>query len=927
MLIGFQVRHQTARATVVTEPARVSPTDQPNIILIFSDDAGYNEFGFNTAWTGSSSNFLTPSLDTLAAQSIVMFSGYVTSPLCSPSRAGMLTGQYEQRFGYERNTSCGLNSNDALAAGQTLISHYLRDLGYTTGVIGKWHLGSVDGRNRPLDMGFDEFFGTLSGGRNYWGYGNNDNDCNSIRRSISGDEVKIETIWVTEGDSSLYDPTRGRYLTDAFNEEAVDFINNHAGDTNPFFLYLPYTATHVPSQAKQQDLAIFPSLSDPERTFAAMAYAMDRGIGNIMAALQANGIDDSTIVVFVNDNGGPEEQRNIPFRGYKGSTWEGGIRVAYTIMVPGLQPMTLDTPVTTRDLVATLVTAAGGDISTLDLDGVDLMPFLDGSDTSDPHEILFWRYNTNWAVRRGDWKLTRPLYTEPVMLYNLANDREETTDVQSQNPTIAAELLRELTYWEATLDKPHWTVAGDRNRFDHFVYRQDQVPFGAWHMQDIWREADTTNIVTMFNEDAYANAILEFTIHNDGNYSSNNNKARMTGQTFMLNQMRLTGEFTAATDYTGTINGRPLVLVSNLGGQEPRIQLDATSSGTGNSFTFHIDNDMELLHDLEITGDGTQDFIVRGSIRDFYDPRSITKTGTSRLTLTGNITCSGNMVVSGGEVVLQSAVAAIDGATSLEVDTSGAFTFAEGTVAVDVVSISQDGTFGFTGGTLKTSSVLGNLVNNGGTFAPGDSTALTTITGDYTQSAGTLEIEIEGLIAGDEFDQLQIIGDLSAGGVLQVDLGENYVPQIGQIFQIVMADYVDGTFQFDSPVDSSDNDIFAIRYNTNSIELEVVNDVTDVPGSSAVPVVTLLEQNTPNPFNPSTVIRFSIAKPGWVGLVVYNVVGSPIRVLVNGVRYADRYEVTWDGKDDNGGDVASGVYMYVLDAPGYSETKKMVLLK
>ena len=142
-----------------------------------------------------------------------------------------------------------------------------------------------------------------------------------------------------------------------------------------------------------------------------------------------------------------------------------------------------------------------------------------------------------------------------------------------------------------------------------------------------------------------------------------------------------------------------------------------------------------------------------------------------------------------------------------------------------------------------------------------------------------------------------------------------------------MADYVDGTFQFDSPVDSNNNDIFAIRYNANSIELEVVNVVTDVPGSSAVPVVTLLEQNAPNPFNPSTVIRFSIAKPGWVGLVVYNVVGSPIRVLVNGVRHADRNEVKWDGKDDNGLDVASGVYMYVLDAPGYSETKKMVLLK
>jgi hypothetical protein len=777
-------------------------------------------------------------------------------------------------------------------------------------------------------MDFDEFFGFLSGGRHYWGSGNNDNDEDSIRRAIGGDEVKIETIWVTEGDSSLYDPIMGRYLTDAFSEEAVEFINNHASDANPFFLYLSYTAPHIPLQAKQQDLAIFPSLLEPERTFASMTYAMDRGIGDIMAALQANGIKDSTIVVFFNDNGGPDEQRNTPFRGLKGETLEGGIRVAYTILVPGLQPMTLDTPVTTRDLVATLVAVAGGDISTLDLDGVDLMPFLDGSDTSDPHEILFWRYTSNWAVRRGDWKLTRIL-TEPVALYNIANDLGETTDVQSQNPTIIAELLREFTYWEANLDKPHWGGYGadDRNRFDHFVYRQEHVPLGTWHMQDIWREAGTTNIVTLFHEDGYANTILEFTIHNDGNYSSRNNKTRLSGQTFMLNQVRLTGDFTAAMDRTGTIKGYPLLLVNNLNGQGPRIQLDATSSGTSNSFTFYIDNDMDLLHDLEIMGDGTQDFLIRGNIRDFYDPRSVIKTGTSRLMLTGNITCGGNMVVSCGEVILQGTGAAIDGAASLAVDSSGTFTLSDGTVAVDLVDISQDGTFDFTGGTLKTSSILGSLINNGGTFTPGDSTALTTITGGYTQNAGTVEIEIEGLIAGDEFDQLQITGDLSAGGVLQVVLGENYVPQIGQIFQIVTANHVYGTFQFDSPVDLNSNDIFAIQYNSNSIELEVVNDVTDVSGSSAVPVVTLLEQNAPNPFNPFTVIRFSIAKPGLVRLVVYDVVGRPVRLLVNGVHQADRYEVTWDGRDDSGRGVASGVYMYVLDAPGYSETKKTVLLK
>ena len=805
--------------------------EKPNIILIFSDDAGYNEFGFNTSRTGSSSNMLTPNLDTLAQQSVVMSNGYVSAPVCSPSRAGLLTGQYQQRFGYERNTSNGLSAADGLAAGQTLISHQLQNLGYTTGVVGKWHQGSVDGVNRPLDMGFDEFFGMFKGSRSYWGIGNNNNEVASIRRSIGGEEVIIETTWVNEGDPNLYDPTNGRYLTDAFSEESVAFIDNHAADSDPFFLYLPYSATHGPNHAKQQDLDQFPGLSGTEQKIAAMTLALDRGVGGIMDALQANGIDDNTIVVFANDNGGAGGHDNAPLRGSKGSTWEGGTRVAYTIMAPGLQPVTFDGPVTTRDLLPTFVSAAGGDVSQLDTDGVNLMPFLNGTETGDPHEILFWRHTVDWAVRRGDWKLVRT-DGNAMALYNLAADLGETTDLQVQEPTVFAELLREFTNWETTLDKPHWGSFGanNRNRFDHFVFRVDQAATANWSDPDLWRESGTTNNATMLDEDAYANAILEFGTHDNGSYSAINDLTRMTGLTFMLNEVRLTGDFAGVANHAGTVSGNALLFVNNQSGQAPKIQLDATASGTSSSFAFQLNNDIELLHDLEITGNGTQDFVVGGNISDFFDPRNVTKTGTSSVTLAGNNTFAGSLSVQGGEVIVSGAAAAIDGASSLTIGNGGTFTLDEGTVSVSQVDNSSGGTFNFNGGTLKTPSVLGTLNNNGGTFAPGNSPTITMVSGDYTQSSGALEIEIGGLVVGDDYDRLDIAGTLNAAGSLQVELINNFQPTLGQTFTIVTANAINGTFNFISPIDDMGEDVFGISYDNQAIYLEVVSDAFHLDG-------------------------------------------------------------------------------------------------
>ncbi|MHC5016812.1 MAG: sulfatase-like hydrolase/transferase, partial [Planctomycetota bacterium] len=269
---------------------------------------------------------------------------------------------------------------------------------------------------------------------------------------------------------------------------------------------------------------------------------MDRAIGKVLDALLSHGIDDNTIVVFTNDNGGPAWSDNSPFRGFKGSTWEGGIRVPFVLRDPGLPGgIEYDRPVSTLDLTPTLLAAAGGDIPTTD--GVDLAPYLAGQLQGDPHDTLFWRKLQNWAVRDGDWKLVESNGTGLIELFDLASDPGEENDLAGQNGAIVDDLLRKLTLWETGLDKPRWGQAGanDRNLFDHFLFSA-QDDFGTWSLGDAWLREDTLQIVTMNTDDAYANAILEFPVASDS-YEAHNDMTRMTGQTFMLNEIRCTGDF------------------------------------------------------------------------------------------------------------------------------------------------------------------------------------------------------------------------------------------------------------------------------------------------------------------------------------------------------------------------------------------------
>ena len=782
---------------------------RPNIVIMISDDAGYNNFGFAAALNGASTPMETPNLDALAQQSVVLRQGYVAAPVCASSRAGLLTGQYQQLFGFEDNIGPynGSSPNQGLVPEQITVAQRLKDLGYSTGAIGKWHEGFLQGYNRPLDKGFDEFYGILSGGRSYWS-----ESTSNINFSIMKNNQFYETQYRVEGDHSKYDPVKGRYVTDAWGEEAVNFIDAHADDENPFFLYLAYTAPHSPndlSQAKTDDLAHFASIaSDQQRAMAAITYAMDRSIGDVLGALNSNGIDDNTIVVFMNDNGPLSNNGDSsPMYGWKGTTFEGGIRVPFLVKGPGLQPGVYDGPVTAYDILPTFVNAAGGDASQIPTDGFDVMPLLAGVETDDPHEALFWRNWDAWAVRDGDWKLTTGITNpdgtrnNPVKLVNLAtNISELTPNIAAQHRDVEALLLSKLAHWEATLAKPKWGALGalNQNTFDHFVFRADQATATNWSAAAAWRQAGTTTNATMTRGDPYANGIFEFTVRNDADYTASNDMVRISRQTFMLNQLRLTGDFNGAANHQGTLNGNALLFVKGLSGQLPQLRLDATANGTPAGFTFQLQNEVQLLDDLEITGNGTQDFVIAGRIRDFYvptapasvvnlitTPHNVRKTGTSKVTFAGTNTFAGTLTIEAGELAVSGAAAAIDGAASITIQAGGKLALHSGTIKTPSLIAASGSAFQFDGGTLMVTNVNGSLANTGGTLAPGMSTAISSISQDFSQTSGGLQIELGGTTAGTGFDKLMVGGSALLAGFLEVQLVNGFNPSLAQSFQIL----------------------------------------------------------------------------------------------------------------------------------------------
>ncbi len=432
-----------AMAVGISVSAWAASSEKPNVVLLFADDAGYGDFGFH-----DSKHFKTPNLDRLAESGVRLTNFYVTGATCGPSRAGMLAGRYQQRFGFEEINVPGIMSENGKLNGDEMglptdfdtMGDYMQDLGYRTAVFGKWHMGVAD-RYHPLKRGFDEFYGFRGGARDFWAYKN--------------PKRTAHENWI-ERNFEEYAEHEG-YLTDVLADETVAFIERNKDQ--PFFAYVSFTAVHTPMQADPKDKHLFPELEGDRRTVAQMTLSMDRACGKIMDRLEELGLAENTIVIFSNDNGGPMDKNgssNYPFSGVKGTQLEGGIRVPGLVSWPAKLPkgQTYDQPMITLDFIPTFIAAAGGVVEESDaLDGVDMVPYLLGENEGRPHQTLHWKMETRGAIRDGDWKLIR-FPDRPAELFNIAEDPAEQNDLAAKHPDVVKDLFKKQFAWEMELERP-----------------------------------------------------------------------------------------------------------------------------------------------------------------------------------------------------------------------------------------------------------------------------------------------------------------------------------------------------------------------------------------------------------------------------------------------------------------------------------------
>jgi len=427
---------------------------KPNILLIVGDDMGYADIGVQGA-----TDIRTPHLDALAQHGTRFSSGYVTGPYCSPTRAALLTGRYQQRFGHEFNSGPPETApaTFGLPLTEKTLADRLKAAGYRTAMVGKWHLGFRP-ELHPMKRGFDEYFGFLGGAHSYL--------------DSRGDKANP----ILRGTEPVDEPA---YLTDAFRREALGFIDRRAAGTDPWFLYLAFNAVHAPMHATPTYLDRYKDIADERRrSYAAMMSAMDDAVGALIQKLRDLKIEEQTLILFVSDNGGPpvNGSNNGPLRGHKSSTWEGGVRVPFLMQWKGQVPAgkVYAQPVIQMDLHATALAAAGiQDQQALKLDGVDLVPYLKDQKTGPPHEALYWRFGPQMAIRMGDWKLVKAReprgtaveeFENPgidadlagAQLFNLATDMGEKVNLAQKEPARVKALETAWKKWRATLEEPRW---------------------------------------------------------------------------------------------------------------------------------------------------------------------------------------------------------------------------------------------------------------------------------------------------------------------------------------------------------------------------------------------------------------------------------------------------------------------------------------
>jgi arylsulfatase A-like enzyme len=442
-------------ATVVPWSGLAAASESPNIIAILADDMGYGDLGC----TGSTT-IKTPHIDRLAVAGTFCSQAYVASPVCSPSRAGLLTGRDPRRFGYEGN----LNGNPkeyptrpdclGLPVGEHTLADHLKSAGYRTGLVGKWHLGN-GGHFHPNQRGFDHFCGMLDGSHSYFPASGK----NHIERN--GQPVTTFT---------------SSYLTDFFTDEAIRWMSSPdaANPAKPFFLFLSFNAPHSPMEATEEDLKLYSHIGDENRRiYAAMMHAMDRGIGRILDWLKKSGKDSNTLIVFFSDNGGATNNSswNGHLSGAKGVLLEGGIRVPMIWSWPGRIPAGKrhDSPVSSLDLLPTFLAAA--DAKPLSpsaprphedpanckratelygaYDGINVLPLF-AATTPPPERTLFWRLQGQLAVLYGANKLIVPCH-RPPQLFQPKEDPGEAIDLSAKRTDTMKDLFKRLGEWESSL--------------------------------------------------------------------------------------------------------------------------------------------------------------------------------------------------------------------------------------------------------------------------------------------------------------------------------------------------------------------------------------------------------------------------------------------------------------------------------------------
>jgi len=467
--------------------------DHPNVIVILADDLGYGDVGFNGC-----PDIPTPNIDALAANGASCPAGYVTHCYCAPSRAGLLTGRHPARFGFEGGPpEDNPNPLLGLPLAESTLPQYLKPAGYVSGIIGKWHLG-FSPLMFPLVRGFDEFFGFLDGASVYY----NSN--------------------VYSGYTLIHETT---YLTDAFTEQAVSFINNHA--TQPFFLYLAYNAPHTPYQTPPDIyMQRVNYITNRDRQlYAAMICALDDGVGQVVQTLTANNILNNTLIFFLSDNGAPFDRKfegttnsNLPLRGYKEDMLEGGIRIPFAVQWPArLAPNTVYSGVVSSlDIIPTVASAAGVTLpSDRVFDGMDIMPYLTRLHRPQDRN-LFWRwfglgdtgpleaFNSIWAVRSGSLKLVveRAKDTLPPALYDLSKDIGETTDLANLRPNDVATLQDFYNHWELNAVPTLWQKDSD-NQMLPLVMAGDWNGYNINDTHYPWAFSEITAPDTTGTPDAY----------------------------------------------------------------------------------------------------------------------------------------------------------------------------------------------------------------------------------------------------------------------------------------------------------------------------------------------------------------------------------------------------------------------------------------